>query len=129
MLKNLGYDGAYRDETITVNVLLENPLEHSLDESMLVFGVTMRNKIDSTHHLQWAELIFYVMEENDCLHNTENMQSLHPDAATESACDKPIPPPDRLIRTAFRPEFLFQDLRVAFYNRRTERLHIIKLQR
>ena len=44
MLKNLGYDGAYHDESISVNVLLENPVDYGLEATELVFSVRVRSK-------------------------------------------------------------------------------------
>jgi hypothetical protein len=124
MLKNLGYDGAYRDELISVSVLLENPLEHGLNVTALAFSVAIRAVNASAVMPRPEDFTFYIMDESDALHNAE--RSLYLKNAPDS--DEPVLMPDMLIHTGFRHSFLFQDLRIAFYFRPYEKINIIGLK-
>jgi len=113
MLKNKGYAGSYRDENISVGVLLENPTEHNLDAADIVFSVTLKNK--SGNALTPNDFVFYVMDETNQLYNTR----LAPRANSIA---------EILICANFEFKFLFQDLRIAFYHRHYKHINIIELQ-
>ena len=124
MLKNYGYAGAYRNEDISVSILLENPLEHSLDVTELVFSVVMKGRTGSASRIE--DVTFYIMDEADQLHNTQRTPYSKV-VATDPDDDEPVRRPDGLIHTGFKHEFLFQDLRIAFYYRTYGQINIISL--
>lgn len=128
MLKNLGYDGAYHDPNISVNVLLENPLDYGLDAATLVFSVTIKDKRERADNLNIENFDFYIMDEQNRLYNAHRMPDLQPSAKAIPEDDEPVCQPDTLILTDLKYEFLFQDLRVAFYYRPDHQIKIIELR-
>ena len=126
MLKNYGYAGAYRDESISVGVLLENPQDYGLEESALAFSVTVKAKNHEAIRLE--DFTFYIMDEDNCLYNAQNIS--YSDLAVEDKLDydEPLHRPDGLLHTSLQYRFLFQDLRIAFYYRGYEKINIIRLQ-
>ena len=127
MLKNLGYDGAYHDGNISVSAILENPLDYGLEASALVFGVTLKAKGNGSATPKLDDFTFYVMDETNRLYNAQSVPYLKPGAEMPDG-NEPVRCPDALIHTAFRHEFLFQDLRVAFYYRLYTEIKIIGLK-
>jgi len=126
VLKNYGYDGAYNDENISVSVLLENPLEYGFEATELVFSVGLRAKNDDAPKLE--DFTFYVMDEAGQLHDTRSILYSKPDIETTFEDDEPARRPDGLILTGFKHEFLFQDLRIAFYYKSYQVIKIIELK-
>ncbi|TCL58894.1 hypothetical protein EDD76_10564 [Kineothrix alysoides] len=124
MLKNLGYDGAYNDENISVSVLLESPLEHDLDALMLTFSITVKEKSGTSTMVGIEDFTFYVMDEFNHLYNAKVSQYLK-DMQED---DEPVRKPDGLIYMEFQHHFLFQDLRIAFYYRPYAKINIINLK-
>jgi len=122
MLKNKGYTGAYNDENISVGVLLENPLNYKLEAVQLVFSITVANKDDNSS-LKTNDFAFYIMEETNQLHNTH---IIIPEVIPND--NESVHPPHVLICTELKPEFLFQDLRIAFFYVPYGKIHIIKLK-
>jgi hypothetical protein len=125
MLKPLGISGAYRDDQISVSVQLENPADHDLPVSVLAFSVTLRTMNGETLHPN--DFTFYIFDEGTQLHNTQNAPYLSAVCDTEDT-EEPTRIPDRVICTDFKPEYLFQDLRIAFYYRPYKDIRIIGLQ-
>ena len=126
MLKNFGYDGAYHDEDISVSIMLENPLDWELETTALVFSVALRAKNKDLSQLSMLDFTFYIMDESNRLYNTEIR--LCSKIMYKEKDNEPIRQPDGLVCADFKHEFLFQDLRIAFYYQPYEKLHIIKLQ-
>jgi len=126
MMKNLGYDGVYHDENISVSVLLENPKDFRLESSSLVFSVTVKSKLGDTPTMD--DVTFYVMDEADYLYNTHKITDKIISTEHEPYDDEPAHLPDGLICTDFKYEFLFQDLRIAFYVRGCNKINIVKLE-
>lgn len=127
MLKKSGYNGAYNDQNISVNVLLENPVDCGLEETNLVFSIRLRGKKESDAIVKIQEFTFYIMDEANCLHSTRIM--LCPTGTVETTIDdEPIRQPGGLILTEFKHDFLFQDLRIAFYYKPYRRIIIIELK-
>jgi len=127
MLKNSGYSGAYRDENISVSLLLENPLEHNLEATALVFSVALRATNGDTPRLD--DFTFYIMDEANHLYNAHI--SPHKKIVTDvkdQSDDEPVHSPDGLIHIWLKHAFLFQELRIAFYYRLYEKVNIIRLQ-
>ena len=128
MLKNLGYGGVYHDENISVNVLLENPTDYCLETTSLVFSVTLRAKSGGALTPKPEDLMFYVMDESDRLYNVQVVSNPIVPASIDQDDDEPIRQPDALIHTDFKQEFLFQDMRIAFYYRPYAKISIIELR-
>lgn len=128
MLKNLGYDGVYRDQDITVNALLENPLDFGLDAGTLVFSISIRNKRKGAKNLTLEDLSFYIMDEKDRIYSTQKMPYIPPTEGARAEDDEPLPDPEGLILTDFKHEFLFQDMRIAFRYGSSQQLHTIELK-
>jgi hypothetical protein len=124
MLKNYGYDGAYRDENISISVMLENPLLLGLEPTTLVFSVTVKGKKGNMPRLE--DFSFYVMDEANRLHNTRSTP--YPTATGKQEENVPERQPGGLIVCDFKHDFLFQDLRLAFYYRPYGKLNIIELK-
>ena len=126
MLKNLGYAGTYRDDNISVSVLLENPLEYGLEPTDLVFSVVFRAK--NTVTLRLEDFTFYIMDEANSLYNTQNTPYSKPAVEIDYDDDEPMRNPDRLIYTGFKHDFFYQDLRIAFYYQHYKNISIIELK-
>lgn len=124
MLKNFGYDGVYYNQDITVSVLLENPSDYDLEATTLVFSVTIKDKRSGTTNLHLEDFSFYIMDEQNYIYNTKKAIGLQSSVND----NEPVRNPDILILTEFRPEFLFQDLRIAFYYEPCQQFHIIELK-
>ena len=128
MLKNYGYDGAYRDENLSVSVLLENPLEYGFEANTLVFSVTFNAKDNGVDVPRLEDFTFHIMDEVNCLYNTQNIRYLKSDIVLTSKDDDPVRKPDGLIITNFNHDFLFQDLRIVFLYRPYGKTNIIELK-
>lgn len=128
MLKNLGYDGIYHDQDISVSTLLENPLDFGLDAGTLVFSITIRDKRVEPKNLTIEDFSFYIMDEQNHTYSTQKMSYIQPITGAGAEDDEPIRDPDGLILTEFKHEFLFQDLRIAFRYGPYQQLRIIELK-
>ena len=128
MLKNYGYDGAYRDDNISVSVMLENPLEYGLEADTLVFGVILKAKNSEASVPRLEDFTFSIMDEADRLYETQSIPCSKSDTEMASEDGEPARKPDGLITTGFNHDFLFQDLRIAFYCPPYEKTHIIELK-
>lgn len=128
MLKNLGYYGTYHDPNISVSVLLENPLDFCIDPSKLVFNVMVKNKRQGTKPCSFESCTFYIMDEQNRIYSTDKVACAQSDAKAKEAEDEAAQCPDGLILAEFKPEFLFQNLRVVFYDEPGQQLHIIALK-
>ena len=126
MLKNFGYDGTYRDEKISVSVMLENPLDYGLEATELVFSVIVKGRNDSSARLE--DFTFYVMDEANRLYNTHRTTRFKHSGEEGPVDDEPPVTPDALVTTRLHHEFLFQDLRIAFFYRPHETIHVIALK-
>ena len=124
MLKNFGYDGVYYNQDITVSVLLENPSDYDLEAATLVFSVTIKDKRSGTANLHLEDFSFYIMDEQNHIYNTKKAVGLQSSVKD----NEPVRNPDILLLAEFRPEFLFQDLRIAFYYEPSQQFHIIELK-
>ena len=128
MLKNRGYGGIYHDQDISVSVLLENPLDCGLESASLVFSVIIRDKRTGSAKLRPEEFSFYLMDEHNLIYNTQKVFGQYPKIQEIPEDGEPVREPDCLIFTEFRPEFLFQDLRIVFYDGHHRQFHIIELR-
>lgn len=128
MLKNLGYYGIYRDQNISISVLLENPLHCGLEPSKLVFSVIVKDKQEKEKALGFEDCTFYIMDEQDHIYNAEKLLGVQPEMDTLTAEDEATRRPDGLIFADFRPEFLFQDIRVVAYCEAGQQFRVIPLR-
>lgn len=128
MLKNLGYDGAYHDQNLSVSVLLENPLDFGLEPVTLVFSVTVKGKQDCAVNLNIEDFTFYIMDEQNRIYNMQKATGLQPNIETADRDDEPIRKPDALIFADFNPIFLFENLRIAFYYAPDRKFYITELK-
>ena len=127
MLKNYGYDGAYRDDNISVSVLLENPSEYGFEANTLVFSVILKAKNSETSVPRLEDFTFFIIDEADRLYKTQSILCSKSGTERTSEDEEPVSKPDGLIITDFNHDFLFQDLRIAFYYPPYEKANIIEL--
>ena len=127
MLKNFGYGGIYRDENISVSVLLENPLEYGIEANKLVFSVVLKDHSGAAFP-ELENFSFYVMDESKRLYNARSLPYLKQDTGAAGGDDEPVRKPDGLIITDFNHDFLFQNLRIAFSCRNNTNIRIIELK-
>lgn len=128
MLKNYGYDGAYRDENVSISVLLENPLEYGLETNTLAFSVTLKALNSTAIIPKLEDFTFYIMDEANRLYSTQNISYLKADTEMTLEDGEAVCKPDRLIVTDFNHDFLFQNLRIAFSYRLYGKTNIIELK-
>jgi len=126
MLKNSGYSGTYHDNEISIGVLLENPSDYEIDVTELVFSFTLTAK--NADCLKPEDFTFYVMDETNRLYNAGVITYSALLDETNPQDDEPTRCSDGLICVKLKPEFLFQDLRIAFLYRRYEKICIIELK-
>jgi len=106
--------------------MLENPVDFGLAASALTFSVTVSAKNGNGTAPRPEDFTFYLMDKADHLYNTRYTPC--PDVETDPGYDEPMPCPDWLIYTDFRPEFLYQDLRIVFYYRPAQTFNVIVLR-
>lgn len=128
MLKNLGYYGTYHDQNVSVSVLLENPLNYGVESSKLAFSVMVKNKQNSAETLDFKNCTFYIMDEKNHIYNTEKVFGVPPTIEATAVEDETICRPDGLIFADFRPEFLFQTLRIVVYCESCRQFYVIELK-
>lgn len=129
MLRNLGYDGVYHDQNISVGVLLENPLDYGLESTMLVFSVSIKDKRNRRENLNIEDFSFYMMDEQNYIYNMQKITGFHLKAKITETADVSIQKPAvALIFVGFKPEFLYENLRIAFYSVLEHSFHIIELK-
>ena len=125
MLKHLKFSGIFHDENLSVHLTLENPLDFGLDVTVLVFSVTVRHQNNKDTAPKLEDFTFYIMDEAGCMYDTQHI--LTTTITKNQDNDEPEYPPDGLIVTEFKHEFLYQDLRIAFCCRPYQRTSIIEL--
>ena len=128
MLKNYGYGGAYRDENISVSVLLENPLEYGFEANTLVFSVSLKAKNVETAVPRLEDFKFHIMDETNHFYDTQVVPYSKADIEMTSEDNEPVRKPDGLITANFKHDFLFQDLRIAFLYRPYGKANTIELK-
>ena len=128
MLKNYVYDGAYRDERMSISVMLENPLEYGLEANTLAFGITLQAKDQEARIPKLEDFTFYIMDEANRLYNTQKVSFLQSDAEVVVYYDGVVYKPDGLITIGFECYFLFQNLRIAFFHRDYNNIQIISMK-
>ena len=126
MLKNYGYSCLYRAKGADISVLLENPLTYDLSPDTLVFSVTLESEHSDKSVLGLEDIKFYLMDESGRIYNTQVI----PGAKVVLASDvdkEEAPRHDGLMCVEFRPDFLFQDLRLVFHVKASSEIAIIQL--
>ena len=124
MLKHLKFSGVFHDDNLSVSVTFENPVNYGLEMSALLFSVTAKDKGGGVAP-SMGDFTFYIMDESNHMYNARNIPA--PAMTTPADDDEPSPQPDWLILTDFKPEFLYQDLQVAFYHGPYQKINIIEL--
>ena len=120
MLKNFGYGGVYRDDDVTIGITLENPLDYDLSADVLAFEVKTESKHSGVDAPQTNGITLYIMDEDNRMYNARNTECKRSDTELNKHT--------WLITTDLKPELLYQAIRVAFYYKPHDRIHIIKLQ-
>lgn len=128
MLKNMGYYGTYRNQNVSISVLLENPLHCGLEPSKLVFSVIVKDKQKQVQAPGFRECTFYIMDEQDRIYNAEKLLGVQPEMEAPAVEGEELHHPDGLIAADFRPEFLFQDLRIVAYCEAGQKFRVIPLR-
>jgi len=123
LLKNFKFSGNYQDENLSIHIMLENPTDYGLEADSLVFGVTAKSKNGGA--LQVNDITFYIMDEANHMYNTRSMPA--PNVEDYNDGNEPAYRPDWLVVTDLKQEFLYQDLRVAFYYKPCQKINIIEL--
>jgi hypothetical protein len=128
MLSNHGYTGFYRDESLYVDVMLENPLDYGIDASMLVFSVRIVLKNGDADAFSQDDFTFYLMDNDNSLYSVQNAP--YSIQGAYAALDNgELPKTLRgLITAELRPELLYQDMRVGFMYRPYDRIELITLR-
>ena len=126
MLKHLKFSGVLNEEILSVCVTLENPADYGLDVTALVLSVVIKEKNGISFTPNMDAFTFYIIDESNRMYNAEFVST--PDLLMPTDDADPLPKPDGLIVTDFKHEFLYQDLRIAFYHQPHQRLHIIDLR-
>lgn len=97
----------------------------------------LRNKKVGAINPKPEDFTFYVMDEANCLYNVQcmpylkrNIEAATYETETDAGGDEsePARKPDGLIYIDFKFDFLFQDLRVAFYRQPEMKISIIGLK-
>ena len=128
MLKDFGYAGTYRNDDISVDAILENPLNYGLKADLLAFLVTIKHKHDNVHALRLEDFKFYLMDESDQLHNVRSVEDISLDAIVTAANESDSPHILKtLITIDLKHELLYQDIRIAFCYQSQDCIKIINL--
>ena len=125
MLKHLKFSGIFHDENLSIHVTLENPADYEFEATTLLFSITVRGKNSNGINPKLEDFKFYVMDEAGCLYEAQSIPA--PNVEADSGDDEPRQTPDGLIRTDFKHEFLFQDMRIAFDYLYYRKISIIEL--
>jgi hypothetical protein len=155
MLTEIGYHGVYRDENISVSLLLENPLRYGLASGVLLFSVAIRprdsvidgfgddtlscinNVIDGGNEygvsiMSLNDFTFYLMDEHNHMHNVQSVPHSALSAVVKSGIAEDTQSLELatrgFIKADFKCEFLYQSMRVAFYYEPYERIEVVGLR-
>ena len=126
MLDKLGFSGEYRDKDISVDIMLENPLEYGIDAGILLFSVRIAPRRAGAPTPQINEFSFYIMDKYNRVYNLRSAP-IHIEKETSVELDCSINAVNSLIQTKLRPIFLYHDMRIAFFYRPYNRIEIIAL--
>jgi hypothetical protein len=102
MIKDLIFGGSYKDENISMEIMLVNPAEHNYGNNTLTFEVRITMKGIATDFSEWN---FYIMDEQNHIYNAADVTELSRDGVSTITV---------LAAYHFRPEYLYNDLRLGF---------------
>ena len=126
MLDKLGFSGEYRDRDISVDIMLENPLEYGIDAGNLLFSIKISQRSADAPILRINEFSFYIMDKYNRMYNVQDaLVPTEKEAAIVLDCS--ISAINGHIQTKLRPIFLYHDIRIAFYYQLYNRIEIITL--
>jgi hypothetical protein len=128
MLNRIGYYGVYKDNDISVSIMLENPLEYGLDAELLVFSVVIKPHSGDVVVIQLNDFAFYIMDADNRLYNAYVAPDLRLGTGVVIDTDDPPHTLRALITADFKHEYLYQALRVAFYYKPCNRVELIRLE-
>lgn len=115
MLNDLGFFGTYKDDAMKVDIVFRNPLDYNLKADTMVFGILITPKKSGTFQLD--DFRFYIMDRDNRLYNANNIPESSLEAITTEEMEKESPNTLRgFILTELKPEYLYQDIRIAFYH-------------
>ena len=129
MLKDFSYLGCYRDNDMTVDAIMRNPLDYGLDSTTLVLDVLVKPKQAGVDMLPFEDFRFYLMDANDCLYNTQRKN--HAELGVVADTDL-IEDSARISRglalTELKYEYLYQDMSLLFHYKPDNRFGIVRLE-
>jgi hypothetical protein len=127
MLKKFTYIGAYWSDDMNIDVFMRNPLECGLASNMIVFDVLIKSKLSGADTLPLDDFSFYLMDADSRLYNTQN--KTHADmGVTADTVEDTSHTSTGLIISELKYDYLYQDMRLMFYNKTYNRFGIIKLE-
>jgi hypothetical protein len=127
MLNIQGIGGQYRGLFLSVDVMLENPLDYGIDPSMMVFDVNISARNDNTDVFSWNDFTFYVLDKHNRLYIAQSIPKSFLSASPVKDTGEPSNALRGLVQLRLRPVFLYHDLRVAFFYHPSNRIKIITL--
>ena len=120
MLKHLKFSSIFHDDDLSVNVTLENPLDHGFTAEYLLFSMAVKTKNGNGNPLGMENFTVYIMDEANYMYNTQHTTLAGPN-------DEPEPKLEWMVFTEFKRDFMFQDLRIAVYYHPYQSISIINL--
>ena len=102
MIKDLTFGGNYKDENISMEVMLVNPTEHNYGNNTLTFEVRIITKGVAIDFSEWN---FYIMDDQHNIYNAADVTKLPNDGISTIVV---------LVGYHFRPEYLYNDIRLGF---------------
>ena len=103
MIKDLTFGGSYKDENISMDAMLVNPAEHGYGNDTLTFEVRITMKGATTDVDDWS---FYIIDGQQNIYNAADVAELPSDGISTIAV---------IVAYHFRPEYLYNDIRLGFY--------------
>lgn len=141
MLKHIKFSGIFHDDTMYVNVTMENPTEYGLEPTSLLFSLSVKAKssngsTDQFHVPKLSDFTFYIMDESNNMYNTKRIsiptanetQITENQATIIQANNEEKYQNNGMMLADFKHTFLYQDLRVAFYYEPYKKIMIINLE-
>ena len=126
MLKHLKFSGVFTDDELFFSITLENPTDFGFEPTIFLFSIVVRGKNSDNYSPKLEDFTIYIMDEANCMYNTRHveMPANIPCPLMEECTDLP----NGLISGEFSPDFLFQDLRIAFYCQHYQKVNIVELR-
>ena len=108
MISELTIGGRYEDKKLHVDAMLVTPAEHERDDNVLLFEVNIKTAGENASNV--SEWTFYIVGAQDRIYNATDVTEINLDGMVVLH-----------VAYEFRPEFLYNDIRLGFlyapYNR------------